>query len=96
MERRPEMTKNELVQSISKKAGISIKEANEALNATTSSFSDTLKKGDGITIVGFGSFSVAQRAARTGRNPQTGKTIQIPASKTVRFKPGKSLKEAVN
>ncbi len=90
------MTKNELIQSISKKAGISIKEANEALNATTSSFSDTLKKGDGITIVGFGSFSVAQRAARTGRNPQTGETIQIPASKTVRFKPGKSLKEAVN
>ncbi len=90
------MTKNELVQRISEKAGISKKEANEALSATISTFSDTLKKGDGITIVGFGSFSVTQRAARTGRNPQTGETIQIPARKSVRFKPGKSLKEAVN
>jgi DNA-binding protein HU-beta len=90
------MTKNELVQRISEKAGISKKEANEALRAITSTFSDTLKEGDGITIVGFGSFSLTQRAARTGRNPQTGETLQIPASKTVRFKPGKSLKEAVN
>ena len=90
------MTKNELVQRISEKAGISKKEANEALSATTSTISDTLKKGDGITIVGFGSFSATQRAARTGRNPQTGETIQIAASKSVRFKPGKSLKEAVN
>jgi DNA-binding protein HU-beta len=90
------MTKNELVQRISEKAGISKKEANEALTATTSTISDTLKKGDGVTIVGFGSFSATQRAARTGRNPQTGETLQIPASKSVRFKPGKSLKEAVN
>jgi nucleoid DNA-binding protein len=90
------MTKNELVQRISEKAGISKKEANEALTATTSTISDTLKKGDGVTIVGFGSFSATQRAARTGRNPQTGETIQISASKSVRFKPGKSLKEAVN
>ncbi len=90
------MTKNELVQRISEKAGISKKEAIEALSATTSTISDTLKKGDGITIVGFGSFSATQRAARTGRNPQTGETIQIAASKSVRFKPGKSLKEAVN
>jgi DNA-binding protein HU-beta len=90
------MTKNELVQRISEKAGISKKEANEALTAATSTISDTLKKGDGVTIVGFGSFSATQRAARTGRNPQTGETLQIPASKSVRFKPGKSLKEAVN
>ncbi len=90
------MTKNELVQRISEKAGISKKEANEALSATTSTISDTLKKGDGISIVGFGSFTATQRAARTGRNPQTGETIQIAASKSVRFKPGKSLKEAVN
>jgi len=90
------MTKEELVTKIAEEAGISKKEAGEALKAFTGSVSDALAKGDSVSLVGFGTFSVSQRAARTGKNPQTGATIQIKASKTPRFKPGKTLKEAVN
>ncbi len=90
------MTKDELVEKIAADAGISKKEAGEALKAFTSSVSGALSKGDSVTLTGFGSFSVSQRAARTGRNPATGATMQIPASKGAKFKPGKTLKDAVN
>lgn len=90
------MTKEELVGKIADGAGISKKEAGEALKAFTSSVSEAMTKGDTVSLVGFGSFSVSQRSAREGRNPQTGATIQIPLRKTVKFKAGKTLKDSVN
>ncbi len=89
------MTKDELVEKISSSAAISKKEAETALKAVTSGISDALANGDSVTLVGFGTFSVSNRAARTGRNPQTGESLQIAASKGVKFKAGKALKEAV-
>jgi DNA-binding protein HU-beta len=90
------MTKDQLVEKIAGDAGISKKEAQAALKAVTSGISGALAKGDSVTLVGFGTFSVSQRAARTGRNPQTGATIQIKASKAPKFKASKTLKDAVN
>ena len=90
------MTKDELVEKIAGDAGISKKEAGEALKAFTSGVSGALAKGDSVSLVGFGTFSVSSRAARSGRNPATGATIQIPASKSAKFKAGKALKDAVN
>jgi len=90
------MTKEELVEKIAGEAGISKKEGAAALKATLEGISGALSSGDGLTLVGFGTFSVSQRSARTGRNPQTGATIQIAASKGVKFKAGKALKDAVN
>ncbi len=90
------MTKDQLVEKIAGDAEISKKEAQAALKAVASGISGALAKGDSITLVGFGTFSVSQRAARTGRNPQTGATIQIKASKGAKFKAGKTLKDAVN
>ncbi len=90
------MTKDELVEKIAGDAGITKKDSQAALKAITSGISGALANGNGISLVGFGSFSVSERAARQGRNPQTGETIQIAASKGVRFKAGKVLKEAVN
>ena len=90
------MTKDELVTKIADEAGITKKEAGEALKAVTGSISGALAKGDSVSLVGFGTFSVSDRAARTGRNPQTGDTIQIKASKAPKFKAGKTLKDAVN
>lgn len=90
------MTKEELVTKIAGEAGITKKEAGEALKAFTSSISDALAKGNSVSLVGFGTFSISNRAARTGRNPQTGATLQIKASKAPKFKAGKSLKDAVN
>lgn len=90
------MTKDELVGKIAEDAGVSKKEAAAALKAVTGSITDALKKGDGVTLTGFGTFSISQRAARTGRNPQTGASIKIKASKAPKFKAGKSLKDAVN
>lgn len=90
------MTKEELVEKIAGDAGTSKKEAQAALKAVTSGVSGALAKGDSVTLVGFGTFSVSNRAARTGRNPQTGEPIQIKASKGAKFKAGKSLKDAVN
>ena len=90
------MTKAELVQKMAKDAGISKAAANKALNSFQDSVKKALKKKDGkVTLVGFGTFSKARRKARKGRNPQTGATIKIKASNTVRFKPGKALKDAV-
>ena len=90
------MTKDQLVEKIAGDAGTSKKEAQAALKAVTSGISGALAKGDSVSLVGFGSFSVSDRAARQGRNPQTGATIQIKASKAPKFKAGKSLKDAVN
>lgn len=89
------MNKSELVAAIAAKANLSKKDAEAALNALTDAVADVLKKGDKITLVGFGTFEVRERAAREGRNPQTGATIKIAASKIPAFKAGKALKDAV-
>ena len=90
------MTKSELVDKIAAKAALTKAAAERALNAFTSSVTDALKKGGKVTLVGFGTFSTTKRAARKGRNPQTGKEIKIKASTAPKFKAGKSLKDSVN
>ncbi len=90
------MNKTELVAAIASKADISKKDSEKALNAFIDTISDALKKGDKVSLVGFGSFEVRTRAARTGRNPQTGAEIKIAASKSPAFKAGKALKDIVN
>ena len=90
------MTKGELVSQIASEAGISKAGAEKALKAVTDGVAGALKKGDKVSLVGFGTFDVSKRAARKGRNPQTGAEIQIKASNVPRFKAGKALKEAVN
>ena len=90
------MNKTELVAAIAEKAELSKKDAEKALKAFTETVAETLQNGDKIQLVGFGTFEVAERAARTGKNPQTGKEIKIPASKAPKFKAGKSLKDTVN
>jgi len=90
------MNKKELIESIAGAADISKAAAEKALNGTLAAIADSLNKGDKVTLVGFGTFSVSKRDARKGRNPQTGKTIQIPAKKVVKFKAGSKLSEAVN
>jgi DNA-binding protein HU-beta len=85
------MNKGELISAIAASAGLTKADSEKALNAITSSISSSLKKGERVGLVGFGSFSVSQRAKRTGRNPQTGKEITIPAKKVVKFKPGADL-----
>jgi len=90
------MNKKELIESIAGAADISKAAAEKALNATLTAVADALKKGDKVTLVGFGTFSVAKREARTGRNPQTGKSIQIPAKNVAKFKAGSKLSDAIN
>ena len=90
------MNKQELIDNMAESADISKVAASRALDAMIDSISGALKKGDSLTLVGFGTFSVRSRAARAGRNPKTGETIQIKASKVPAFKAGKTLKEAVN
>ena len=90
------MNKNELIARVAEKTGQSKSSAAEAVEATFSEIEAALRKGDEVRIVGFGNFVVAKRAASTGRNPRTGETINIPASKTPKFRPGKALKDAVN
>lgn len=90
------MNKNELVAAVADAADISKSDATKAVDAVFDSITDTLKKGDDVRLVGFGTFAVAQRAASEGRNPRTGEKINIPASKQPKFKPGKGLKDAVN
>ncbi|MGD2035016.1 MAG: HU family DNA-binding protein [Bacteroidales bacterium] len=85
------MNKGDLINAIASSAGLTKADSEKALNAITSSISKSLKKGERVGLVGFGSFSVSQRAKRTGRNPQTGKEITIPAKKVVKFKPGADL-----
>lgn len=89
------MTKDELVAKIANDAAISKSEAAAALGAVTSGITEALASGDGLTLTGFGAFSTTQRAARMGRNPRTGEALQIAASRGVKFKPGKALKDAV-
>ncbi len=89
------MNKSELVEAMATAAGISKAQADKALTGALDAITDALAKGDKVTLVGFGTFSVAERAARQGRNPQTGKTITIAARKVARFKPGSKLAEAV-
>ena len=90
------MNKSDLVSAIADESGLSKADAARALEATTSAISDALSSGGQVAITGFGSFLVRNRAARSGRNPQTGVTIQISASKVPAFKAGKLLKESVN
>lgn len=90
------MNRTELIAAIGEKAEISKKDAEKALAAFTEVVTDTLKSGDKIQLIGFGTFEVSERAERTGRNPQTGKDIIIPASKSPKFKAGKALKDAIN
>ena len=90
------MNKQDLVANVAKAADISKQKAALAVDEIVNSIKKSLKKGDDVRLVGFGTFSVAKRAATTGRNPRTGEPIKIPASKQPKFKPGKELKEAVN
>ena len=90
------MNKAELIDSIASEAGLSKVDAKKALDAFVNATGSALKKGDRISLVGFGSFSVSKREARTGRNPQTGKEIKIAAKNVVRFKAGAELSGAVN
>jgi DNA-binding protein HU-beta len=91
------MTKADLISIIQSKAGLDTKAAaGKALDATLEALGEALANGEAITLVGFGTFKVSERAARTGRNPRTGQEIQIPAAKTVKFSPGKRLKDAVS
>lgn len=85
------MNKAELIEKIAEDAEISKKAANAVLDSFTEAVAKTLKKGDKVTLVGFGTFSVSKRAARTGRNPQTGATIKIKAKKVAKFKAGSEL-----
>lgn len=89
------MTKAELVAKIAEESGISKASAEKALGSFIKAVTNTLKKGGKVALTGFGTFSVAKRKARVGRNPQTGKEIKIPATKVPKFKPGKALKDAV-
>ena len=89
------MTKQELVSAIAEKAGISKKDADAAVKAFTETVSEAMKNGDKVQLIGFGTFEVAERAAREGRNPKTGEAMTIAASKTPKFKAGAALKNMV-
>ena len=89
------MNKNEFVAAIAEKSGLTKKDAEAALNAYTEVVTDALKAGDSVQLIGFGTFEVRERAARQGRNPPTGETIEIAAAKAPAFKPGKALKDAI-
>jgi len=89
------VTKTDLIDAVASAAGLTKEDASKSVSAVLQSITDALKNGDQVSLVGFGSFSVKERAARQGRNPQTGETIQIKASKQPSFKAGKALKEAI-
>ena len=90
------MNKTELIDRIAESADISKAAASRALDAAIDAITDSLKQADPVALVGFGTFTVRERAARTGRNPQTGAPISIAAAKVPAFKPGKALKDALN
>ena len=90
------MNKNDLISSVAESSGVTKADAGRAVDGVFESIASALSSGDDVRIVGFGSFSVANRAASTGRNPRTGEEIQIPASKQPKFKAGAPLKSAVN
>ena len=90
------MNKNELIAAAAESSGLTKKDTEAALKAIVDVITDSLKKGDKVQIVGFGTFEVSERAASEGRNPHTGEAMQIAASKAPKFKAGKALKDAVN
>lgn len=90
------MNKAELISAIADKTSLSKKDAESAIKAFTEVIAEELKKGEKVQLVGFGTFEVSKRAARVGRNPQTGKEMKIPASKAPKFKAGKALKDSIN
>ena len=90
------MNKSELIESVASSTSLSKADAQRAVEAMVNCIADSLRKGEQVTIVGFGTFLVRQRGARTGRNPRTGETIHIAASRVPAFKAGKSLKESLN
>lgn len=90
------MNKSEFEKSISEKTGLSLKDSKKAVDSFLETVTEALSSGDNINFVGFGTFAVKERAARTGRNPKTGEPIEISASKIPSFKAGKSLKDSVN
>ena len=90
------MNKTELVAAVAEQADISKKDAEKVLKAFVDVVTEEMKKGEKVQLVGFGTFEVSERAAREGRNPSTGATMKIPASKAPKFKAGKALKDAVN
>lgn len=90
------MNKSELIDAVAASADLSKADASKAVDAFMDSVTGALKRGEEVTLVGFGTFTVRDRAARTGRNPRTGESIQIPASKMPGFKAGKALKDSVN
>ena len=90
------MNKQELVASIAEKVGMTKADAARALDATVAAVTEALRQNETVTLVGFGSFYVGERAARTGRNPRTGKNIKIKAAKVPKFRAGKGLKDSVN
>lgn len=89
------MNKTELISQVVEKTGLSKKDAGSAVDATFTAIEEALAKGDKVTLIGFGNFEVRDRAARKGRNPQTGAEIEIAASKSPAFKAGKALKDAI-
>ena len=90
------MNKTELIAAVAEKAEISKKDAEKAVKAVTDAVAEELAKGGKVQLVGFGNFEVSERPAREGRNPRTGETMTIAASKTPKFKPGKALKDEIN
>jgi DNA-binding protein HU-beta len=92
------MNKTEFIEAVSKKAGgkVAKKDVTEIVEAYNQVVTETLKKGDKVSFIGFGTFETSKRAARTGKNPQTGEALKIKASTVAKFKPGKGLKDAVN
>jgi DNA-binding protein HU-beta len=90
------VNKQDLIDSVAKSADLSKAAAGRALDAAIAAIKTALKKGGSVTLVGFGTFSVSKRAARSGRNPRTGASIKIKAAKVPKFRPGKALKDAVN
>jgi len=89
------MNKAQLIDAISEKAGLTKADSKKALDAFVAATTDALKNGDRVALIGFGSFSVSTRSARTGRNPQSGAPIEIPEKKVVKFKPGAELDDAI-
>ena len=90
------MNKNELIAAVAEKADLTKAQAGEAIDAALEAITASLKAGDEVRLLGFGNFVVAQRKATTARNPQTGATVDVPASKAPKFKPGKALRDSVN
>ena len=90
------MNKNDLIASVASSAGLSKSDATRSIESLLDTITNALKRGEKVSIVGFGNFSISERKATTGRNPRTGESIQIPASKRPKFSVGKALKEAVN